>query len=52
MLVDLRRTANLNDPTLLHHRDAVRHRQGFDLVVSNEDCRHAELLLNIANLVP
>ena len=36
-LIDIRRRADLNDAPLVEHRDAIRHRKGFALVVGDED---------------
>ena len=49
-LVDLARRADLLDPPVIHHHDAVGHRQRFFLVVRHHDRGHAELLLQRADL--
>ena len=46
LLVDLPRRARLLDPALVHHRDAVAHRERFLLVVRDEDERDAEVGLD------
>ncbi len=45
LLVDLLRRTHLLDLPLRHHRDAVRHREGFLLVVRDVDERDADLFL-------
>ncbi len=49
-LVDVARRADLLDPPLVHHDDAVGHRQRFLLVVRHQDRRHAQALLQRADL--
>ena len=44
-VVDLRGRADLLDPTVVEHRDAVAHRERFLLVVGDEDERDADLVL-------
>ena len=46
-LVDFGRAANLQHIAAFHHRDAVAHRQGFFLIVGDENERNAESLLNV-----
>ena len=45
LFVDLAGGADLLDPALAHHREAVGHREGLFLVVCNVDEGHADLLL-------
>ena len=45
MLVDLRRRADLLDPSLVEHGDAVAHRERLLLVVGDVDERDAEVAL-------
>ena len=49
-LVDVHRRADLLDHAVVHHHDAVGHRQRFFLVVRDHDGRDAELLLQPADL--
>ena len=49
-LVDLARRADLLDHALVHHDDAVGHRQRLFLVVRDHDRRDAEPLLQRADL--
>ncbi len=51
MVVDLERRADLLDPALVHHHDAVGHRQRFFLVVRHVDGGDAELALQRADLL-
>jgi hypothetical protein len=46
LLVDLLRGAHLLDPTVRHHGDPIRHRQGLFLIVRHVDERDADLLLD------
>ena len=45
LLVDLAGRADLLDPALVHHREAVGHREGLFLVVRDVDEGYADLLL-------
>ena len=45
VLIDLGRCAQLRHAAIGHDRDAIRHRQGFFLVVRDVDERGAELLV-------
>ena len=49
-LVDFRRRSNLENVALRHDRDAVRHGEGFFLVVSHEDEGDAGLVLHALQL--
>ena len=49
-LVEIIGGALLLDPAAVHHHDPVGHRRRFDLIVSDEDRRHAELALDAADL--
>ena len=49
--VDLQRRADLLDHALVHHDDAVGHRERLFLVVRHHHRRHAELALQRADLV-
>src|ERR1043165_3852235 len=46
-LVDLARRADLLDPASVHHRDAIRDRHRFFLVMRHEDRGNAELFLQL-----
>ncbi len=48
-LVNVRWRPDLLDRALVHHDDAIRHRQRFFLVVRDHDRRDAEALLQIAH---
>ena len=48
--IDLLRRADLLDHSLIHDHDAVRHRQRLFLIVGDHDRRHAEALLQCADL--
>ena len=50
-VVDFFRGAYLLDFVILHDDDLIRHRQGFFLIVGNEDKRDADFLLNFFQLV-
>ncbi len=50
LLVDFHRRADLLDHAVVHHHDAVGHRQRFFLVVRDHDGRDADLLLQPADL--
>src|SRR5882757_6590349 len=45
-LVRFERRAQLRDRAAMHHRDAIAHRHGFDLIVRDKNGRDAETLLN------
>ena len=47
LLVELGRAADLLDPAVAHHDDAVAHAQRLDLVVRDVEGRHAEPLLQL-----
>ena len=49
-VVDLARRADLLDAALVHHRDAVAHRERLFLVVRHEDERDADLALDALQL--
>jgi hypothetical protein len=49
--VDLRWIANLHEAPLLHHRNPIRHRQRFCLIVRHKDRRDPQLLLNVPNFM-
>src|SRR3954453_6510720 len=50
LLVELRGRADLLEPALVHHRDAVTHRHRLDLVVGDVDRGRADLLLQLLDL--
>jgi hypothetical protein len=50
--VELVGAADLEQAPLVHHADAVRHREGLVLVVGDEDGGDAELLLDAADRAP
>src|SRR5260370_26388016 len=43
-LVRFERRAQLRDRAAMHHRNAIAHRHGFDLIVRDENGRDAETL--------
>ena len=51
LVVDFFRGADLLDFAVLHDDDLIRHRQGFFLIVGDEDKRDADFLLNFFQLV-
>ncbi|MNV54665.1 hypothetical protein D3C71_1468700 [compost metagenome] len=48
--VELVRRGDLSDHTLVHHSNAIRHAEGFALVMRDEDRRHAQPALDVADL--
>ncbi len=50
-IVDVLGIADLGDATAMHHRDAIAHRQGLDLIMGDEECGDAERTLDRADLV-